>query len=388
MNKSKKKIFKKKLLFLTSTRADFSKLKSLILTFQKNKNFEVNIFVTGMHLLRRYGYTVNELLRANIKNIYKFQNQKENNYSMTKSLSLTVNGLSKYLKKNKTDLLIIHGDRMEALAGAIAGTFNNIYVGHIEGGELSGTIDESIRHAVSKLSHFHFVSNDESKKRLIQMGENKNTIFSIGSPDLDIMKKKNLPKIVDAKKFYDVSFDDFAILIFHPVTTDKNENINNLDIINKLVSKLSNENFICVHPNNDPGSLDFLNLYKKLNKKKNFLSFPSMRFEYFLTFLKNSNYIIGNSSAGIREAPFYGINCINVGTRQNNRTKKSKLIYNSNNYKSILKNIESIKKIKRLIYKERFFGSGDSDKRMQKILLEKKFWEINIQKTFNDLDKI
>ena len=341
-----------------------------------------------MHLLRRYGYTVNELLRANIKNIYKFQNQKENNYSMTKSLSLTVNGLSKYLKKNKTDLLIIHGDRMEALAGAIAGTFNNIYVGHIEGGELSGTIDESIRHAVSKLSHFHFVSNDESKKRLIQMGENKNTIFSIGSPDLDIMKKKNLPKIVDAKKFYDVSFDDFAILIFHPVTTDKNENINNLDIINKLVSKLSNENFICVHPNNDPGSLDFLNLYKKLNKKKNFLSFPSMRFEYFLTFLKNSNYIIGNSSAGIREAPFYGINCINVGTRQNNRTKKSKLIYNSNNYKSILKNIESIKKIKRLIYKERFFGSGDSDKRMQKILLEKKFWEINIQKTFNDLDKI
>ena len=240
MNKSKKKIFKKKLLFLTSTRADFSKLKSLILTFQKNKNFEVNIFVTGMHLLRRYGYTVNELLRANIKNIYKFQNQKENNYSMTKSLSLTVNGLSKYLKKNKTDLLIIHGDRMEALAGAIAGTFNNIYVGHIEGGELSGTIDESIRHAVSKLSHFHFVSNDESKKRLIQMGENKNTIFSIGSPDLDLMKKKNLPKIVDAKKFYDVSFDDFAIIIFHPVTTDKNENINNLDIINKLVSKLSN----------------------------------------------------------------------------------------------------------------------------------------------------
>ena len=87
------------------------------------------------------------------------------------------------------------------------------------------------------------------------------------------------------------------------------------------MSKLSNENFICVHPNNDPGSLDFLNLYKKLNKKK-FLSFPSMRFEYFLTFLKNSNYIIGNSSAGIREAPFYGINCINVGTRQNNRTKK------------------------------------------------------------------
>ena len=149
---------KKNILFLTATRADFSKLKSLILRLQKSKNFQVNIFVTGMHLLKNYGYTVNELYRSNIKNIFKFKNQNEKDYSMTESLSLTINGLTKYLSKKKTDLIIIHGDRMEALAGAIAGTFNNIHVGHIEGGEITGTIDESIRHSVSKLSHFHLIT--------------------------------------------------------------------------------------------------------------------------------------------------------------------------------------------------------------------------------------
>lgn len=201
MNKLKDMMSKKNILFLTSTRADFSKLKSLILKLQKSKNFQVNIFVTGMHLLKNYGYTVNELYRSNIKNIFKFKNQNEKNYSMTESLSLTINGLTKYLSKKKTDLVIIHGDRMEALAGAIAGTFNNIHVGHIEGGEITGTIDEFIRHSISKLSHFHFVSNEELKMRLVQMGESKETIFVIGSPDLDIMKKKIYLKSMMQKSF-------------------------------------------------------------------------------------------------------------------------------------------------------------------------------------------
>lgn len=386
MNKLKEMMSKKNILFLSSTRADFSKLKSLILRLQKSKNFEVNIFVTGMHLLKNYGYTVNELYRSNIKNIFKFKNQNEKNYSMTESLSLTINGLTKYLKKKKTDLVIIHGDRMEALAGAIAGTFNNIHVGHIEGGEITGTIDESIRHSVSKLSHFHFVSNEESKKRLVQMGENKETIFIIGSPDLDIMKKKNLPKINEAKKFYDIKYDNYIIMIFHPVTTDKNENKKNLEIINKLVKDNKDQNFICINPNNDPGSISFLKLYKQLKKNKNFMSFPSMRFEYFLTFLKNANYIIGNSSAGVREAPFYGINCVNVGTRQKNRVKSSNLIYNSQNYNQIIKNIKKIIRLGKIKYRDKNFGFGNSDIKMQKVLSGKKFWKLNIQKIFNDLD--
>ena len=379
---------KKKILFLTSTRADFSKIKSLILKLQKNKNYHVNVFVTGMHLLKVYGFTFKELCRSNIKNIFKFKNQNETNYSMTKSLSLTINALNKYLTKKKTDLIIVHGDRMEALAGAIAGSFNNIHVGHIEGGEITGTIDESIRHSVSKLSYYHFVSNEESKKRLIQMGENKDAIFIIGSPDLDIMKKKNLPSINKTKKLYDIRFDKYSIMIFHPVTTDKIENKKNLKIIKKLVNEKNSENYICIYPNNDPGSESFLKLYKKLEQKKNFITFPSMRFEYFLTLLKNSKYIIGNSSAGVREAPFYGINCINIGTRQNNRVKLSKLIHNSKNYNQVIRNIKKIMKLKKIKYKKQNFGFGDSDKRILKILSYKKFWKLNIQKFFNDFDKI
>jgi UDP-N-acetylglucosamine 2-epimerase (hydrolysing) len=387
MSRLKKVMSKKRILFLTSTRADFSKLKSLILTLQKNKNFDVNVFVTGMHLLKSYGYTINELYRSKIKNIYKFKNQNEKLYSMTKSLASTVNGLSQYILRKNIDLIVIHGDRMEALAGAIAGTFNNIHVGHIEGGELSGTIDESIRHAVSKLSHFHFVSNKESKKRLIQMGEDKKTIFMIGSPDLDIMKSKNLPNLQDSKIFYGIKFNNYSIIIFHPVTTNKDENHKNLKIIDRIVNEELDQNFICINPNNDPGSLKFLRLYKKLKKKRNFICFPSMRFEYFLTFLKYANCIIGNSSTGVREAPFYGVNCINVGTRQNNRTKDSKLIYNSDDYNDVIKSFAKIIKKGKTKYKEKIFGSGNSNKKMQKILSGNKFWKLKIQKTFNDLDK-
>ena len=292
-------------------------------------------------------------------------------------------------KKMRPDLLIVLGDRYEILAFALSAYILRIPIAHIHGGEVTkGVLDDAFRHSITKLSHFHFVSNEQSKKRLIQMGEFRNTIFVIGSPDLDIMKRKNLPKIKDAKKFYGINFDDFSIMIFHPVTTNNNENKLNLEIIKKLISSKKNENFICINPNNDPGSINFLKLYKKLNKYNNFISFPSMRFEYFLTFLKKANYIIGNSSAGVREAPFYGIKCVNVGSRQNNRAKFSKLIYNSKNYSQVLKSINKINKIKKSKHKDKDFGSGNSDKKLEKILLGKKFWKLNIQKTFNDLDKI
>ena len=378
---------KKKILFITATRADFSKLKSLIQILQKTKNFDVRVFVTGMHLLKIYGNTVNEIYRSKIKNIICFKNQTEKNYSMVKSMSHTLKGLNNYIKKNYLDLIIIHGDRMEALAGAVAGAFNNIPVAHIEGGELSGTIDDSIRHSISKLSHFHFVSNLESKKRLIQMGESKKSIFVIGSPDLDIMKKKNLPIFSKAQKFYNFKSKDFCIIIFHPVTTSNSENIKNLKIIEKLVLENSKVHFLCILPNNDPGSNKFLNLYKKLSKQKNFKCYPSMRFEYFLTFLKKSKLIIGNSSSGVREAPFFGVNCINVGSRQNKRVLKSNLIHNFNNFNDInlcFKDLMSEKTIFKK--KEKNFGIGKSNQLIKKIFLKKDFWKINIQKSFNDLD--
>src|SRR4030065_1043665 len=142
----------RKLVFLSGTRADFGKMKSLMLKLQDDDLFEVHVFVTGMHMLSRYGSTRDEVLKAGLKNIYRFINQNSND-SMDQVLAKTISGLSDYVKETTPDLLIVHGDRVEALAGAIVGSLNNIPVAHIEGGEESGTGDVLIRHAVSVLSH-------------------------------------------------------------------------------------------------------------------------------------------------------------------------------------------------------------------------------------------
>ena len=149
----------KKIIFVTGTRADYGKIKSLISTLQINNNYKTHIFVTGMHNLKKFGSTYDELQLDNIKNIFRFNNQlKSNNLDLI--LSKTIQGFNDYVKKIKPDLIVIHGDRIEALGCALVGSLNNILTAHIEGGEVSGTIDEIIRHAVSKLSHYHFVTNN------------------------------------------------------------------------------------------------------------------------------------------------------------------------------------------------------------------------------------
>ena len=173
----------KTIVFLSGTRADFGKLKSLIKISSEAKEFKVHVFATGMHLQEEYGYTVNEIVKSGFQNIHTFANHTEES-TMDLTLAKTIEGLSNFVKQVQPDLLVVHGDRVEALAGAIVGCLNNILVGHVEGGEVSGTIDELIRHSISKLSHIHFVANDEAKNRLLQMGELENQIYIIGSPRL------------------------------------------------------------------------------------------------------------------------------------------------------------------------------------------------------------
>tara|TARA_Y100000590_G_scaffold309760_1_gene349892 strand:- start:866 stop:2020 length:1155 start_codon:yes stop_codon:yes gene_type:complete len=375
----------KKIVFLTGTRADFGKMRLVILTLMRNKKFKVDVFVTGMHLMKKYGYTVEEIKKVGIKRLFKFRNQKLNynkEVRMDVILSKTIDGFSKYVKKNKPDLIMLHGDRLEALAGAIVGVYNNILVGHIEGGEVSGTIDNSIRHSVSKLSHLHFVSNVSHKKRLIQLGEIKKNIFVIGSPDIDIMVSKKLPSIQKVKKQYKIDFKDYSILIFHPVTTELTKISTQIKILINCL-KESNKKYIIIHPNNDLGSNIIINAIMKLSKNKKFKLFKTMRLTYFLTLLKNANFIIGNSSAGIREAPFYGIQAINVGSRQHSRFK-NKIIHNTDfNKKKILEAIKkSSKKIKRKSIK--YFGDGKSASKFSKIILQNRFWRTKIQKHFID----
>ncbi|MBF7090618.1 UDP-N-acetylglucosamine 2-epimerase (hydrolyzing) [Flavobacterium sp. ALJ2] len=372
----------KKILFLTGTRADFSKIKSLIQALEKQENFEVHVFVTGMHLQEVYGYTLIEIERCNFKNIHTFKNHTHET-TMDLTLAKTIEGLSAYCKDVSPDMIVVHGDRVETLAGAIVGSLNNILVAHIEGGEVSGTVDELIRHSVSKLSHIHFVSNIQAQKRLIQMGEIKESIFTIGSPDVDIMFSNKLPELITAKAYYKIDFEKYAIVMFHPVTTEIKEM---QQYVKNFVTSLlqDNHNYVVIFPNNDLGSRFILEEYERLKGNERFRIFPSLRFEYFLTLLKNSQFIIGNSSAGIREAPYYGIPIINIGTRQQNRAVHADIINTDYSEKGITKalSIINLHKIRRL---DNDFGQGNSNELFLQCLQKGDIWQLNHQKQFRDL---
>lgn len=372
----------KKILFLTGTRADFGKIKSLIETLEKQQDFEVFVFVTGMHLQEIYGYTLIEIERCNFTNVFTFENHTHET-TMDLTLAKTIEGLSKYCKTINPDMIVVHGDRVETLAGAIVGSLNNTLVAHIEGGEVSGTVDELIRHSVSKLSHVHFVSNKHAAKRLLQMGEVKESIFIIGSPDIDIMFSNNLPSLDVSKKYYEIPFDDYGIVMFHPVTTEFHSMKEyTTTFVDCLLA--DNRNYIVIFPNNDLGSQFIIDEFKRLERNTRFRIFPSLRFEYFLALLKNSQFIIGNSSAGIREAPYYGIPIINIGTRQQNRAIHADIInvnYSKKDIKEALSKIE-LHKVK---ISDTDFGEGNSNELFLQSLKKNDIWQLNHQKQFRDI---
>jgi len=371
----------KKILFLTGTRADFGKLKSLIEKLDSTTGMDAYLFVTGMHMLSKYGMTANEIIKCGYKNIYQYINQSSND-SMDVILAKTVQGLSDYVKEMSPDLIVIHGDRVEAMAGAIVGSLNNILVAHIEGGEVSGTIDELIRHATSKMSHIHFVCNDKAKSRLIQLGELSDSINVIGSPDLDVMFGSNLPTLKDVMARYEIDFRQYALFMYHPVTTSLDNLSDNIkQVVDALIE--SNNNYIVIFPNNDHGTKVILKELERLRNNEKFKVFPSIRFECFLTLLKNSEYMIGNSSAGVREAPFYGVPTINIGNRQNNRATADSIFNCLEDKNAILKTINDV--TRRRFTPTFEFGEGKSSDLFVAALLKEEFWQIDHQKVFVDL---
>jgi UDP-N-acetylglucosamine 2-epimerase (hydrolysing) len=371
----------KKIVFITGTRADFGKLKPLIDVIEDSKLFECHIFATGMHTLKKYGNTYSEIKKLKYRNLSVYRNQKNDNQDLI--LAETIRGFSDFVRKINPDMIIVHGDRLETLAGAVVGLFNGVLVGHIEGGEISGTVDEIIRHSVTKLSHIHFVSNLDAKKRIVQMGENKNSSFIIGSPEIEVMKSSNIPNIKETKIRYNIPFENYAIFIFHPVVTEFHSIKKQ---INEVISGLKNskKKFIIIYPNNDKGSDLIINEIKKLKVNKNFKIFPSLRFNYFLSLLKNADFVIGNSSTIVREAEVYGTPAINIGTRQNNRNKSKEII---NIPCKKLKVVQAIKDVDGIRFKPKsFFYPVDScSAEFLKILSESTIWNRNLQKQFKDI---
>lgn len=374
----------KKIVFITGTRADYGKIKALMKIIEDHENCDLHIFATGMHLLSKYGSTYKEIEKDKFSNIYKYINQNENSH-MDIALSNTIIGFSNYVAEIKPDLIIVHGDRLEALAGALVGAFNNIKVAHIEGGEVSGTIDESIRHSITKFSHIHLVSNEDAKRRIIQLGEKSDNIFIIGSPDIDIMMSDNLPDLFLTKKHYGIEYEKYSILMYHPTTTEIHILEKNIkEIVDAIIE--SNLNYIAIYPNNDPGNEIILKEYERFKECNNVKVFPSIRFEYFLTLLKHCEFMIGNSSTGVMETCMYGIPSIDIGNRQKNRYNSlvlKNILHVDGGKQKILKSIKNISKKNKIV--NNFFGDGKSSEKFKKILDDDNFWNIDIEKNFVDM---
>lgn len=381
----------RKILFITGTRADFGKLKCLIESVQAMDGIEVAIFITGMHTLSRYGYTLDEVyrvlpehrLRDGTRSVYVFHNQVVGE-PMERVLAATIEGLSRYLTEFRPDLIVVHGDRVEALAGAIVGALRNILVAHVEGGEVSGTVDELIRHAVTKMSHVHFVSNEGASRRLLQLGERLETIYVIGSPDIDLMMSPTLPNIDDVKRYYDIPYVDYGVIIFHPVTTDIADTELSAQAIADAVLESGREHVV-IYPNNDEGCELIFNAWRKLEGNKQIRLIPSMRVEYFLVLLRNARYLLGNSSAGIRECPVFGVPAVNVSTRQNGRANSSCIVNVEGNRQQILKAMEACWKSHKRYSPDLAFGSGKSADLFVKAISSECLWEISTQKLFKDI---
>ena len=377
---------KKRIVFISGTRADYGKIKPLIKKIFKKQKFEIYIFATGMHLIKKYGYTINEIKKDFKQNVFSFKNNTKDKDNYLNTFKNTVNIFGKFINNNKIDAVVIHGDRVESLAAATSAFLSQIKVIHIEGGEVSGNIDETIRHSISKLSNVHFVSNKLAHNRLYQMGEQKKTIHIIGSPETDVIFSKNLPTLKELFKRYEIKYQNYAIAILHPFNEEWSQYKKNVSTFFKSL-KESKKKYVLIYPNNDYGSKIILNEINKIKNYKNIKQIRSMRFEYYLTLLKNAHFIIGNSSSGVRESQNYGVPCINLGKRQFKRSN-TKNIFNSNfNKEKILSLINKFSNQKKIYFTKNIkkFGVGKSAEKFSKIIANKNFWKEDNQKYFNDI---
>ena len=375
---------KKKILFVTERRADYSKLRPVIDQIKKSKKFDYYLVVTGSHLLRKQGYTINEIKKDGFK-IYKkfnmFEEKEDDSAStMTIAFGKAIINLTKIIKQLKPDLVFSGFDIGANFAAAVVGAHMNIHVAHLEGGEITGTIDESIRHAISKFAHIHFTSNEQATKRLIKMGESSKNIFTVGNPSLDVIKTIKFISKKELEKEFNINLEKPLLLIVqHTVTTEINE-IDKyfLETINAI--KETNHQAIIISGNSDAGSQKI----KKIIKNSNILNYENLPFVKYISLLHHSSAIIGNSSSGIMEAPFLHIPSINIGTRQEGRGKTTSIInvtYNKYEIKTAINKILTDKKFLNSIKKQKNqHGNGDACKKIVQILEKLKFENIPIQK--------
>jgi len=364
---------KRKITVTTGTRAEYGILRSLIKEIERSKKLELSIIVTGMHLSKKHGYTIQEIQNDGFKNLFKISMIPRGNstFHMSTILGEGIIQFSKIFRKIKPDINVFLGDRDEALASAIAAYHMNIPNAHIHGGDKTmAGIDEYNRHAMTKMSNIHFAGSTKSMNRILKMGEKRKYVFLTGSPSIDEVAQQRLTDIEELEKKFHVNFEDDVILFLqHPVTTQTNQT--ELQIQSSLNALLKiRKQTIAIAPNSDAGNFSIFKNLKIFSQTNSFLKLYSSipRVDY-LGLIKYSSVLVGNSSSGMIEGSYFNTPVVNIGIRQKDR-EYGKNVINVSDFKSnlIYNAIMKSLKIKNKLKLSSPYGKGNSSKKIVKIL--------------------
>ncbi|MCW8310905.1 UDP-N-acetylglucosamine 2-epimerase [Sphingobacterium sp. InxBP1] len=342
----------KKICVVTATRAEYGLLKPLMDVIQHSDELELQIVVTGAHLSPEFGLTYRQIEADGfiINEKVEILLSSDSASGIVKTMGLAMNGMADVLPRLKSDMLVILGDRYEILAVASAATIFKIPIVHLHGGEITeGAYDDSIRHAITKLSHLHFTSTEEYRKRIIQMGEEPDRVYNVGAIGLDNITNLKLMSRMDLEEDLGVRFLNYNYQItFHPETLSALNSQEQFQILLDAIEKQEDSFFIFTKANADTDSRiinKMIDNYiaKNPNKAKAFESLGTLR---FLSVVKECTAIVGNSSSGILEAPSLGTPTLNIGNRQLGRLQCQSIVNVSCSFNDIIRGFEKIKSIK------------------------------------------
>ena len=370
---------KRKICFITGTRAEYGLLRQLILSTSKDKSLISQIIVTGSHLSRDHGLTYKEIEADGlaITNKVNLKIKGDSPQEIINSMSEGLKGFSKTLSILKPDLVIILGDRYEIFAAASTAMILNIPIAHIHGGETTeGAYDEAMRHSITKMSHLHFVAADEYRMRVIQLGEHPNRVFNVGGMGVDAIKRIKMLSREELERSLDLSFGEKSLLVtFHPVTLEGGaSSVAQMRELLVALESLGNTTLIFTMPNADTGGRELGILIRQFVEKhpcaKVYTSLGQLR---YLSCLAQVDGVVGNSSSGILETPSYKIGTVNIGDRQKGRLKADSVIDTEPKSRSILaalKTLYSTKFQANLTTVINPYDNGESSETIVKLLAE------------------
>ncbi len=380
----------KKILFVSSSRADYGLLRNVILETKNKKNTKIFIMVTGSHLSSTFGGTIKEIKKDGLEKYIIKKNIIKKNFfekDIASYISKSILSTSEILQKVKPCVMVILGDRYEILGCAISAMSHRVPIAHIHGGETTlGAIDDSIRHSISKLSHLHFPVHNKYKNRLIQLGENPKTIFNYGGLGAYSISKTKFFSKDELEKDLKIKFDKKIVIItFHPTTLEKN--MSKYQINNLLLALKRFKNFIKIFtaPNIDhENEIILKEILKFIKKDENSYFFKSLGYRKYISLMKISDLVVGNSSSGVLETPSLSIPTVNIGSRQEGRVLAKNIINSDYDNKSIISKINFCLTLnKKLLKKNKspFFKKNTPYLIVNKILN----FDYNIKKKFFDL---